>query len=312
MTQIPLIIDCDTGVDDAIALFLAFASPELELLGVTTVAGNVSARLTARNTRMVRQIAGRDDVPVHAGCERPIFRQPVEAGHFHGKSGLGTLPVFEPTAPAGAEHAVAFLIATVMARPPGSVTLAVTGPMTNVAMAIILEPAFAGRLARIVAMGGAHSEGGNITASAEFNIFADPHAAQIVIESGVSMVWLGLDATHQVRANAERIAAVRAAGSPAALAAAELLAFRQAIEWRLAHDESSPLHDPCTIAYLLRPDLFETRPARIEVECASPLTEGHTAVEFRLGDSEKAQHRWVTKADGAGVFALLAERLRAS
>ena len=310
MAQIPLIIDCDTGVDDAVALLLAFASSELELLGVTTVAGNVSARLTARNTRMIRQIARREDVPVHAGCDGPLFRDPVEAGDFHGESGLGSLPVFEPEAPVGPGHAVLFLIATVMGRPPGTVTLAVTGPMTNVAMAMRLEPQFAGRLMQIVAMGGARLEGGNITASAEFNIFADPHAAQIVLSSGAPVVLIGLDATHQVRADAARIAAIHAAGTPAAEAAAALLGFRQDIEWRLAGDTSSPLHDPCTIAFLIRPDLFEVRPARIEVECASPLTLGHTAVEFRLGYEEPAPCQWVVKADGAGVFALLAERLK--
>ena len=310
MTQIPLIIDCDTGVDDAVALLLAFASSELELLGVTTVAGNVSARLTARNTRMIRQIARREDVPVHAGCDRPLMRDPVEAADFHGESGLGSLPVFEPEAPAGPGHAVLFLIATVMGRPPGTVTLAVTGPMTNVALAMRLEPQFAGRLKQIVAMGGARTEGGNITASAEFNIFADPHAAQIVLDSGAPVVLIGLDATHQVRADAERIAAIHATGTPGGEAAATLLGFRQDIEWRLAGDKSSPLHDPCTIAFLIRPELFETRPARIEVECASPLTLGHTAVEFRLDYAEPGHCQWVVKADGAGVFALLAERLK--
>ena len=309
MTQIPLIIDCDTGVDDAVALLLAFASPELDLIGITTVAGNVSAVLTARNTQIIRQIAGRQGVPIHAGCERPILRDPVEAGDFHGTSGLGSLPIFEPPVGVGKKHAVQFLIDEVMQRPPRTVTLAVTGPMTNVAMAMILEPAFAGHLKGLVVMGGARLEGGNITASAEFNIFADPHAAQIVIKGGAPMVWLGLDATHQVRGDEARIAAIAALGTPAAQAAANLLTFNQQTFWRFSKGRQSPLHDPCTIAYLINPGLFTSQPATIEVECASGLTLGHTAVEFRVDTKAPAQHAWVTKVDGAGVFALLTQRL---
>jgi purine nucleosidase len=302
----PLIIDCDPGVDDAIALLLAFASPELDLIGVTTVHGNVSAALTARNARMIRQIVGREAVPVLAGATRPLLRPPVEAGHFHGESGLGRLSVFEPEAPADDEHAALFLVREIMARPAGSVTLAVVGPMTNVALALRLEPRLAERIGLIVAMGGARSEGGNITASAEFNIYADPHAAQIVLTSGARVVVIGLDATHQVRAGRAQIDVLRT-GGPAARASADLLAFALDTEGRLARRHGAPLHDPCTIAYILDPTLFETTPAKIEVECASPLTLGHTAVEMRnAGDSPV---RWATGANAEGVFALLIGRL---
>jgi len=303
---IPLIIDGDPGVDDAVALLLAFASPELELLAVTTVAGNVSAELTARNARIVRQIAGREDVPVFAGAERPLTRAPIEAGHFHGESGLGRLALFEPAAPASPSHAAAAIVEAVMARPAGGVTVAAMGPMTNLALAVALEPRLAGRLKQVVAMGGARTEGGNITASAEYNVFADPHAAHVVLGAGVPVTMIGLDATHQVRATEARIAAIEGLGTRAARAAGELLRFSRDIERDLVGGVDAPLHDPCTIAFLLRPDLFDTRAARIAVETGSALTMGHTAVEFR---SEAPNARWAVRADADGLFALLTERL---
>ena len=308
MPRTSLIIDCDPGVDDAIALFLAFASPELDLIAVTTVAGNVSAVLTARNARLIRQIAGREDVPVFAGAERPLVRPPVEADHFHGESGLGRLPVFEPAARLAQGEAADRIVTEAMARPPGSVTVAVTGPMTNLALAFEREPALPARLAAVVAMGGARSEGGNITASAEYNIYADPHAAQAVAASSCRLVMLGLDVTHQVRATPERIARIAALGTPQAEAVTHLLDFAVETERKFVEGGAPPLHDPCTIAYLLRPDLFTTRPCRLEVETESPLTLGHTAVEFRV-DPAVATSQWATEAEADGVFALIVERL---
>ena len=307
MSKIPLIIDCDPGVDDAVALFLAFASPELDIVGITTVAGNVSARQTARNARIIRQVGRREDIPVHAGCERPMVRDLIQAGHFHGESGLGPLEIFEPARAAEPGHAVQYLIDTVMSRPAKEISLAVTGPMTNVAMAMILEPGFAGRLKQVVAMGGARLEGGNITASAEYNIYADPHAAHVVATSSAPLVMLGLDATHQVRTSHERITRVRTSGTPAANAAADLLSFCQETHWRHGGEVDSPVHDPCTIAFLIDPSLFKQRRCKLSVEIASELTIGHTSVEFR--DAEESTVNWVTQANGAGVFDLLAERI---
>ena len=308
MDKRPLIIDCDTGVDDAVALLLAFASPEFDILGVCTTDGNVSAELVARNTRIIREIAGREEVPVHIGCPRPIVRDPVEAGHFHGESGLGDLEIFEPAAPAAEGHAVNFIIDTVMRLPPEAVTLAVTGPMTNLAVAMIMEPRIIDRLGPVIIMGGARSEGGNIIASAEFNVFADPHAAQVVFTSGCPITVLGLDATHQVRATDGRIAAIEAIDTASARAVGRLLRFARGISAELMEGEDPPLHDPCTIAFLLRPDLFVTRPCSVLVETGSALTIGHTAVEFRV-DPRTATVRWVTRVDDHGVFDLLNERL---
>lgn len=308
MAPRPLIIDCDPGVDDAIALFLAFACPDaLEVRAITTVAGNVGGALTARNARLIREIAGRADVPVYAGCDGPMVRRPVDAGHFHGESGLGAMAVFEPRAPAETTHAVTCLVEALMAAPAGEVTLAVTGPMTNVAMAFVLEPRLAARVREIVVMGGARSEGGNITASAEYNIFADPHAAQVVFSSGAPITVFGLDATHQVRSTPQRISAIRAIGTPQAKASADLLEFSASVERNIPGITGAPLHDPCTIAYLLAPDLFGFLPCEVRVETNDGVALGHTAVEFR--DAGKAATRWATKADSDGVFALLIDRL---
>jgi purine nucleosidase len=307
-----LIIDCDPGVDDAVALFLAFASPEdLEILAVTTAAGNVDATLTARNARLIRQLAGREDVPVHAGAAVPLVREPIAAAHFHGESGLGTLPVFEPAAPVAPGHAATAIVDLVMSRPAGTVAMAVTGPMTNLALALRLEPALAERLGTVVVMGGARREGGNITASAEYNIYADPHAADVVFRSGVSCVVLGLDATHQLRATPERLARIAAIGTVAARSVATLIGFSSDIERRLVGGDSPPMHDPSTIAWLLAPQLFTAVPVDLQVETTSALTAGHTAVEFRLdaAAASVASIRWVTQVDHAAVFDLFYERL---
>ncbi len=306
-----LIIDCDPGVDDAVALFLAFASPDaLDVLAVTTVAGNVGADLTARNARLIREIAGREDVPVHAGCRGPMVRAPVEAGHFHGESGLGTLAIVDPAAPLADGHAVDVIVRTVMAAKPGAIDLAITGPCTNVAMAMILEPRIVDRLGDVVIMGGARSEGGNITASAEYNICADPHAAHVVLSSARRVVMLGLDVTHQIRATPERIARIAAIDTAPARAVANLLTFSSGVERDLAWGGGAPLHDPATIAWLLAPDLFKARPCFVRVEMSSELTLGHTAVEFRGAAASSTQ--WVTDADADAVFDLLTTRLAAS
>lgn len=304
-----IIFDCDPGVDDAVALFLAFASPQdLDILAITTVAGNVAADLTARNAAVIRQIAGREDVPIHAGARLPLIRPPFDAGAFHGESGLGDLPLFEPAKGVEPGHAAQVIVDLVMAHAPGEITLAVTGPFTNLALAMRLQPDIVARLGPVVVMGGARREGGNITASAEYNIWADPHAADIVFSSGAACVVMGLDVTHQVRSDPARTAAIAAIDTPPARASAALLEFSNAIERDIVGGIGAPIHDPCVVAYLLAPQLFTLRPCDLRVETASPLTLGHTAVEFRV-DPVAARVQWATGADADGVFALLTERL---
>lgn len=304
-----VIIDCDPGVDDAVALFLALGAPELEVLAITTVAGNVGLDLTARNARLILESAGRADTPVHAGCDRPLVRAPVEAGEFHGASGLGDLAITEPATALATAHAVLAIIEQVMARPEGSVDLAILGPMTNVALAMRLEPRLAGRLGRVAIMGGARSAGGNITASAEYNIFADPHAASIVLGSGAEVVLFGLDVTHAILATPERIATVRGVSGAAARATSVLLDFSARVERAAMGRAGAPMHDPCPIAWLIRPELFEMRPAQVAVETASTLTLGATAVEFRLGQCQVPRVSWATAGDADGVFELLSASL---
>lgn len=303
-----LIIDCDPGVDDATGLLLAFAAPELEVLAVTTVGGNVPAAQTARNGCILRQIAGREDVPVFKGAEQPLRRAPAGAGEFHGAEGLGDLSPIETRQSFEAEAAHEALIRLIRSRDPKTVTLVVMGPMTNVALALRQDPSLADRLQQIIAMGGARSEGGNITASAEFNIWADPDAAHEVLSTSVPVVMLGLDATHQVRATEARIAAIEAIDSDPARTVAAMLRFSQRVERTIVGWDAAPLHDPCTIAYLMRPELFEVQPAHIQIETDSDLTRGHTAVEFRV-EADSARHLWATKADADGVFDLITRTL---
>ncbi|MBN8607513.1 MAG: nucleoside hydrolase [Caulobacterales bacterium] len=306
----PIIIDCDPGVDDAVALLFAFAAPDaLDILGVTTVAGNVGAERTARNARVIREIAERENVPVFAGAEAPLFRLPIEADHFHGVSGLGDLKFTEPKAPLAPGRSAAFIVETLRGAAARSVTLVVTGPMTNVALAFLFEPAIKAGVAEIVLMGGARGEGGNITASAEYNIYADPHAAEIVFKCGLPIVALGLDVTHKVRTNPARMHALAKLGSKRAKAAVDLLRFGETVELKHAKRTGSPMHDQSTIAYVLQPELFQTRACTISVETNSPLTLGHTAVEFRLPPDDPGRVHWAVDADADGVFELMTRRL---
>ncbi|MBO9501927.1 nucleoside hydrolase [Brevundimonas sp. A19_0] len=300
-----LIIDCDPGVDDAVALLTAFGSPALDLLAVTTVGGNVPVEKTARNACILRQIAAREDVPVYRGAERPLVREPAGAGEFHGAEGLGDMAPFDPAKGCEPGGAVEAIVERVMARPAGTVSIAVLGPLTNLALALRAEPRLAERLGRVAVMGGARAEGGNITASAEFNIWADPEAAAEVLASACDVVLFGLDVTHQVCATEARIADVEALATPPALAASSMMRFSQRIEREIVGWDAPPVHDLCPVAWMLRPELFTLRPCHIAVETGSGLTRGHTAVEFRDGVAGPLRHRWATAADADGVFDLL-------
>jgi len=305
MSMRNIIIDCDPGLDDAVALFLAFAASDRRpVLGVTTVAGNVPLKLTARNACIIRELARRPHVPVYAGCPRPILRAPVTAEDFHGENGLAGLFAFEPEASVHGDHAVSYLIDTLRSA-PDPITLVITGPMTNAALALVQAPDIAGKLEQIVIMGGADTEGGNITPTAEFNIYADPHAAEIVYSCGAPIVALSLDVTHQLRSRPERIAAIRAGRSASSGHVADLLEASNKLEFNANQADSAPLHDPSTIAYLLAPHLFEARPCTVRVD----TNEGETFGQTRVTHDPAGHVKWVTKVDADGVFALIAETL---
>lgn len=306
----PLIIDCDPGVDDAVALMLALSSPELDVVAITTVGGNVSAERTARNGRILAQIAGRSDVPVFQGAERPLVREPAGAGEFHGAEGLGDLKPFEPDVPCADGTSAEAIVRIAREVEVGGLYIAVLGPMTNLALALQAAPDIVEKIGSVAVMGGARSEGGNITASAEFNIWADPDAAAQVLATGVEVVMFGLDVTHKVRSTEARIAALEALGTERAKTAAAMMRFSQRIEREIVGWPDPPLHDPCPIAWLIRPDLFNVEPCRIRVETLSDLTRGHTAVEFRRAMAGgELPDLWATDVDADGVFALLEERL---
>ncbi|MEZ6013146.1 MAG: nucleoside hydrolase [Hyphomonas sp.] len=299
---LPLIIDCDPGVDDAVMLMMALASDTLDMRAITTVAGNVPLALTSRNARMMCQLMGRGDVPVYAGCPRPILRKPVTAEDFHGESGIAGLDPFEPDAPLAAGHAVTFLVDTLKAAKPREYTLVVTGPMTNIAAALVLEPSIAEGISRIVAMAGADSEGGNITPFSEFNVFADPHAAAIVFNSGIPATVMSLDVTHTVRAELPRIARLKAIPTERAAIMVKLLEAGNELEGRWKEGRKSPMHDPSTVAFLLAPHLFDVKSTTVSIATAEGERFGQTCLSAEPG----GPHDWVTAADAEGFFDLIA------
>ena len=305
----PIIIDCDPGQDDALAILLALGSADdLEVVGITAVAGNVPLPLTEKNARKICELAGRTDVPVHAGCARPILRPLVTAEYVHGKTGLDGADLPEPSAPLAPGHAVDFLIDTLMARPQGEVTLCPIGPLTNVALAIVKQPAIIPRIGEIVLMGGAMAAG-NTTPAAEFNIYVDPHAARVVFEAGVKLTMLGLDVTHQALVDQDRLDAIAALGSPVARAATGLLDFFNRFDRERYASPGAPLHDPCVIAYLLAPELFSGRDCHVAIETASELTMGATLVDWWAMTGKPANATVIDQVDADGFFTLLTERL---
>lgn len=298
---LPLIIDCDPGIDDAVMLMMALRSPRLDVKCITAVAGNVPLRLTSRNARMVCERMGRPDIPVHAGCPRPMLRTPVTAEDFHGDSGIQGIEIFEPKAPLAAGHAVDAIIRQLKAAPAKSTTVVITGPMTNIACALVMAPEISASICELVIMGGADTEGGNITPTAEFNIFADPHAAAIVLDSGIPATLLSLDASHQVRATEARIARLAGLPGPEPAMMVSLLEAANALETRARPGTKVPMHDPSTIAWILAPEAFEAKRCRVSVVTRPGKEFGRTKVK----DMKRGPHRWVTRADADAFFGLI-------
>lgn len=312
MTRHPrkIIIDTDPGQDDAFAILLALASPEeLDILGICAVAGNVPLNWTERNARIICELAGKPGTKVFAGCDAPLKRKLVTAEHVHGKTGLDGPVMVEPTMPLQSQHAVDFLIETLRREPSGSVTLCPLGPLTNIATAFQKAPDIVGRVQEIVLMGGGYFEGGNITPVAEFNIYVDPEAADIVFKSGVPLVVMPLDVTHKVLTNRARVEAFRALGTNVGRVAAEWADFFERFDMAKYGSEGAPLHDPCVIAYLLQPGLFRGRHINVEIETRSELTLGMTVADWWGVTDRKANAMFMGEVDAEGFFALLTERL---
>ena len=306
---LPIIIDTDPGQDDAVAILLALASPELEVLGITAVAGNVPLALTEKNARKICELAGRPDVKVHAGAIRPMVRGLVTAEEVHGKTGLDGPVLPEPTMALQDRHAVDYLVETLMARPAGTITLCTLGPLTNIGLALVREPRIASRIKQIVAMGGGYFEGGNVTPSAEFNIYVDPHAARLVFEAGIPLTLIPLDCTHQALTTAKRVEAFRAMNNRSGPATAAMLDFFERFDENKYGTDGGPLHDPCVIAWLLQPELFEGKLVNVSVECESELTMGMTVVDWWRVTKRAPNATVVRNVNAEGFFRLLTERI---
>lgn len=306
-----IIIDTDPGQDDAVALLMALASPELEVIGITAVAGNVPLALTEVNVRKVCELAGRRDIKVAAGAARPLMRPLVTAEHVHGKTGLDGIDLPDPTMALDPRFGPDFIIEEVMARPARSVTLCPLGPLTNVALALAKEPRLAAHLEGIVLMGGGTFEGGNITPAAEFNIYVDPEAARMVFNAGANVTFIPLDCTHEALTTAQRTARIRALGTPVGIAVAAWLDFFERFDEEKYGTDGGPLHDPCVIAYVLKPELFTGRRVHVDVECASELTRGMTVADWWGVTNRDKNATMVRHVDADGFFDLLTERIAA-
>jgi purine nucleosidase len=305
-----IIIDTDPGQDDAVALLLAFASPdELEVLGITVVAGNVPLNLTAKNALIICELAGKAEMRVFAGCDAPLSRTLVTAEHVHGKTGLDGPQLPTPRMALQDGHAVDFIIDTLRDAPAGTVTVCALGPLTNIATALQRAPDIAPKLAEIVLMGGAYFEVGNITPTAEFNIYVDPEAADIVFKSGIPLTVMPLDVTHKALTNAARVKAFRDMGTEAGRMVAEWTDFFERFDKEKYGSEGAPLHDPCVIAWLLQPELFSGRQINVEVETQSPLTLGMTVADWWRVTDRPANALFIGDIDADGFFALLTKRI---
>ncbi len=303
-----LIIDCDPGQDDAINLFMALSDRTFDILGITTSAGNVGISKTTRNARLICDLTNRHDIPVYAGAKAPIKHSLETAEFIHGVEGLDGIDIFEPAQPVSQGTAKDFIISSIQ-KSERPVTLVVTGPMTNVALALMEAPDITNGIDEIVLMGGAFREGGNMTPSAEFNIFVDPYAAQIVFETDIPKIVFGLDVTYQVLTSPEIIEEIAEIDNTVARAALGILRSYERTDTARFSENVAPLHDPCTIAWLLRPEIFELKPCNIRVEADSELTRGHTAVDFWNRTELSPNCHWAYKADRAMFFDLLKERL---
>jgi purine nucleosidase len=305
-----IIIDTDPGQDDAVAILLAAASPEeLQIEAIVAVAGNVGLAQNAKNALKVVELSGRTDIPVYAGCSRPIRRQLVTAEHVHGETGLDGPTLPEPKIKLQAQHGVDFLIDKLRAAPAGEITLCTLGPLTNIAMALVKAPDIAPRIKQIVMMAGGYFEAGNITPAAEFNVYVDPEAADIVLRSDVPIVMIPLDVTHGVLSTRKRLDAIKAIGNKAGAAVDAMLSFSEAFDQNKYGREGAPLHDPCVIAYLLKPELFKGREINVTIETASELTLGMTVADYWRVTDRPHNVLYLREADAAGFYALLTERL---
>lgn len=305
-----IILDCDPGHDDAVAIILAGGNDKIDLLGITTVGGNQTLPKVTHNALSVLRVARLTEVPVFAGCARPLVRDVEVAEGIHGDSGLDGVELPEPVTSVGDQHAVDFIIETVMANEPHTVTLVPTGPLTNIALAVRKEPRLAERVQEVVLMGGGYHTG-NWSAVAEFNIKVDPEAAHIVFNEKWPLTMVGLDLTHQALATPEVEEDIRAIGSQCSEFVLGLFGFfRQAYKEQQGFD-NPPVHDPCTIAYLIDPSVVSTRKVPLDVELNGTLTVGMTVADFRAPAPDGCTTQVAVKLDHAAFWRMVVDSIRA-
>lgn len=305
-----LIIDTDPGADDVVALLLALASPdELNVLAITTVAGNVRLDKTSRNARLAREWAGREEVPVYAGASKPLVRTPIYAENMHGKEGLPGVAVHEPKVGMAKGNAVDYLIETLSTAAPHSITLAMLGPQTNLALALMQAPEITQGIKEVVVMGGAHFNGGNMTPVAEFNIYADPHAAQAVLASGVKLTYIPLDVTHKILTSEQRLKQIAGLNNEAGKLVCSIL--NEYVNADMAHYglPGGPVHDASVIAYLLKPELFTGKQVNVAIDSREGITFGQTLADWYDTLKQDKNVFWVENGDAQGFFDLLTARL---
>jgi purine nucleosidase len=306
-----IIIDTDPGQDDAVALMMALGRPDmLEVLGVTAVAGNVRLELTSANALKLLELVGRTDVPVFAGAAHPLVVPLKTAEYVHGATGLNGWEFPIPVTPLRPEFAPDWIVDAVMSRPEKSVTLCALGPLTNVALALAREPRIATRLDSIVLMGGAQAEGGNATPTAEFNIYVDPHAAASVFGSGADIVVMSLDVTHQALIRRDWLDSLKGLGTRTGEAFTGLLSFYERYDEEKYGTDGGPLHDPTTVAWLLKPELFRSRRLNVEIETTAGLCFGQTVVDRWSVTDRPKNATWVTHVDADGFFELILDAFR--
>ena len=299
-----IILDCDPGHDDAIAILLAHGSPAIELVAITTVAGNQTLPKVTRNALRMCTVAGITDVPVAAGCEFPLVREQIVAREIHGESGLDGPAFPEPTVELDPRHAVDLIVEAVMAAQPGDITLVPVGPLTNIAMAMRREPAIVERVREVCLMGGSYTRG-NTTPSAEFNVFADPEAAAIVFGAPWKVTMVGLDLTHQAGADEGVLQRISAIGTPLSKIVVEMLTFFGSRYKEVTGIGAPPVHDPCAVAYVIDPSLITTRDAYVAVELKGNLTYGATVTDFAGVYGKPHNTQVATELDAAGFWDLV-------
>lgn len=303
-----IILDCDPGHDDAVAILLAVGDPRIDLLGITTVGGNAPLDKVTYNARAMLELAHHTEVPVHAGCGRPLVRKLKDAAYIHGETGLDGVTLPEPTVPLADGHAVNWIIDTIMSNEPNTITLVPTGPLTNIAMAVRLEPRIVSRVKQIVLMGGAYHTG-NSGACTEFNVGCDPEAAKIVFNEDWPLTMIGLDLTHQAICTPAYQKKIAEANPRLTTELNGIMDFFRSTYKDQEAFPDPPTHDPCAVAYVIDPSLIETQRCPIDVETHGEITTGMTVADLRAQAPTDCKSQVAVKLDVDGFWDLIAKAI---